>query len=79
MNLDVQTPLQVWEILTILSLFFFKKLFIYLSLAVLGLSCCVGFSLVVTSGGYSLVAVCGLLIAVASLVVEHRLQAHGLQ
>ena len=79
MNLDVQTPLQVWEILTILSLFFFKKVFIYLSLAVLGLSCCVGFSLVVTSGGYSLVAVCGLLIAVASLVVEHRLQAHGLQ
>ena len=77
MNVDVQTPLQVWEILTILSLFFFLS--IYLSLAVLGLSCCVGFSLVVTSGGYSLVAVCGLLIAVASLVVERRLQAHGLQ
>ena len=75
--MDVQTPLQVWEILTILSSFFKKG--IYLSLAVLGLSCCVGFSLVVASGGYSLLAVCGLLIAVASLVVEHRLQVHGLQ
>ena len=30
-------------------------------------------SLVAESGGYSLVAVHGLLIAVASLVVEHRL------
>ena len=29
--------------------------------------------------GLSLVAVHGLLIAVASLVAEHRLQAHGLQ
>ena len=33
----------------------------------LGLRCWVGFSLVVVSRGYSLVAVCGLLIAVASL------------
>ena len=31
------------------------------------------FSLAVLSGGYSLVAVCGLLIAVASLVAEHGL------
>ena len=31
------------------------------------------FSLVVASGGYSLVAVCGFLSAVASLVAEHRL------
>ena len=30
-------------------------------------------SLVVASEGYSLVAVCGLLFAVASLVAEHRL------
>ena len=29
--------------------------------------------LVVASEGYSLVAVCGLLVMVASLVVEHRL------
>ena len=47
--------------------------FIYLFLAVLGLCCCAGFSLVEKSGGYSLVAVHGLLIAVASLVVAPRL------
>ena len=32
-----------------------------------------GLSLVAASGGYSLVAVHGLLISVASLVAEHRL------
>ena len=58
-------------------------MYIYI-LAVLGLCCCTGFSLVAASGGYSLV-VSGLFIAVASLV-ERRLQgmqasvvvAHGL-
>ena len=39
----------------------------------LGLHCGVGFSLVVISRDYSLVAVSGPLIAVASLVVEHGL------
>ena len=39
----------------------------------LGLRCSVGFSLVVASGDYSLVAVHGLLIAVVSLVAEHGL------
>ena len=34
---------------------------------------CTGFSLVVMRQGYSLVSVLGLLIAVASLVAEHRL------
>ena len=44
------------------------------------LRCCVrAFSLVAESRGYSLAAVHGLLIAVASLVAEHRLQAHGPQ
>jgi len=38
----------------------------------LGLHCCTGFSLVVASGGYSLVAVFRLLFAVASFVAEHR-------
>ena len=47
--------------------------FIYLFLAVLGLRCCGGFSLVAASASYSLVAVCRLLIVVASLVAEHRL------
>ena len=32
-------------------------------------------SLVATSGGYSLVAVQGLLVAVSSLVAEHRLES----
>ena len=40
-------------------------------LAALSLHCCEGFSLVVGSKGYPLVAVWGLLIEVASLVVEH--------
>jgi len=45
--------------------------------AVLGLCCCTGFSLVATSRGYSLVAVHGLLIAAASLIAERRLQGTG--
>ena len=45
-------------------------LFVYLFLAVLGLRCCTGFSLLAASGGYSLVAMRSLLIAVASLVAE---------
>ena len=32
-----------------------------------------GLSLAVVSRGYSLIVVCGLLIAAASLIVEHRL------
>ena len=51
-------------------------LFIYLFLAVLGLHCCAqAFS---SCGEWGLVAVHRLLIVVASLV-EHGLQAHGLQ
>ena len=41
--------------------------------------CCEVFSLAMVSRSYSPVAVCGLLIAEASLIVQHRLQAHGLQ
>ena len=52
---------------------FFIKLYNFISLAVLGLRCCTGLSLVALSGGYSQVAVRGLLIAVASLVAEHGL------
>ena len=48
--------------------------FIYLFiLTVLGLRCCLGFSLVVAIRGYSVVGVLGLVIAVASFVVEHGL------
>ena len=59
--------------------FFFLILFMDLVLAVLGLHCCVGFSLVAVSRGNSLVAIHGLLTVVAFLVAEHRLQARGLQ
>ena len=45
----------------------------FLFLALLGLRCYMGFSLVAKSGGYSLVAVRGILLAVASLAAEHRL------
>ena len=59
------------------SWFFFKIYiymynFMYLFLAVLGLRCCAGFSLVAVSKA-TLVAMRGLLIAVASFVVERKL------
>ena len=47
--------------------------FIYLFLAVLGLHCCSGFSLVAASKGYSLVTMLEFLIVVAPLAAEHRL------
>ena len=50
-----------------------KNNFVYLFLAVLGLCCCKGFSLVVESEGYSLAAAGRLLAAVASPVAEHGL------
>ena len=58
----------------IIYIFIYKYIFyivnvIYLSvvLVVLGRCCCMGFSPVAASGGYSIVVVLGLLIAVASL------------
>ena len=59
--------------------FFLKFVFIDLFLAVLVLHCYADFSLVVVSGGYSLVVVCVRLIAAASLVANHGLQACRLQ
>ena len=52
-------------------------------MAVLRLHCNTGFSLVAVNGGYSLVAMCRLLIAMASFVAYHGLWAsavvvHGL-
>ena len=44
-----------------------------LFLAMLGLRCCKGFSPFMVSGDYSLVAMPGLLIEVASPVAEHGL------
>ena len=45
-------------------------IYLFLFLAVLGLHCRMGFSVVGASGSYALLAVRGLLIAVASLVAE---------
>ena len=42
-----------------------KKITYYLFFSMLDLGCCTGFSLVAASGGYSVVAMCWLLIAVA--------------
>ena len=50
-----------------------------LFLALLGLRCCAGFSLVAASRGSSPGAVHGLLIVVDSLVAEHRRQVCRLQ
>ena len=53
---------------------------LFLIMAALGLRCCAqGFSLLVESGGYCLVAARKLLLLVVSLVSEHKLQAFGLQ
>ena len=52
---------------------FFFLIFIYLSLAALGLRCCARAFSSCSEWGLLFVAVCGLLIAVASLVAEHGL------
>ena len=52
----------------------FINSFTYLFLAVLGLCCCTGFSLVVLNKGCSPAVGSGFLVAVASLAVEHRRQ-----
>ena len=63
--------LVLWTNRRLLLLFFFSVLCIVLILAVLGLCCCTWLSLVAASKVSSLVAVYGLLSAVASLVVKH--------
>ena len=55
----------------------FLKKFIYLFLTVLSLHSCSGFFLVSGSGGYSLAAVCRLLMVVASPVGQQGLQDLG--
>ena len=53
--------------------YFFKIIYL---LGVLSLHRCVGLSLVVTRGAYSLVVVSGLLIAAASALAKHRLSVN---
>ena len=62
-----------------LSYFLKINLLIYLFLAALGLRCCAWAFSSCGERGLLFVVVRGLLIAVASLVAEHRLCAHGLQ
>ena len=64
---------------TTMILFFNINLLIYFFLAVLGLHCCAWAFSSCGERGLLFVAVHGLLIVVASLVAEHRLQARGLQ
>ena len=73
----VKNPPAMWEInmyyLVVPLLFFNNFINLHLFLAVLSLHCCAGFPVVAASRGYSLVALHGLLSAVVSLAVEHRL------
>ena len=62
----------LYSMLDSLFSFFFNK-FIYLFLAVLGLRCCARAFSSCGERGLLFVGVCVLLIAVASLVVEHGL------
>ena len=66
-------PLVFFKLVDLLSFSSF-----HLFLAVLDLHCCMGFSLVMVNGGYSLAVVNEVLIVVASLVMEPWLQVGGL-
>ena len=67
---------KIWSRIIII---FLINEFIYLFLAVFGLHCCTQAFSSCGEWGLLFVEVCGLLIVVASLVAEHRLQAHRLQ
>ena len=70
--LGLQRLPSLWLILSFLMLSFFKKKKKLLFLAVLGLRCCAGLSLVAVSGA-TLVSVLRFLAAVPSLVAEKGL------
>ena len=65
----------VYCVVLYVFLFVFNKFiyFIYLLLAALGLHCCTRVHSSCSEQGLLFIAVCGLLIVVASLVAEHRL------
>ena len=68
------TDKHVWSCRGLILIYIlFKKMLLFI-FGCAGFSLLFGFSLVVVSRGYSLVAVLGFLITVASLVAEHRLQ-----
>ena len=70
---DVFCEYFLWSVVCIFIFFLFLKLFIYLFIAVLGLRCCTRAFSRCSEWGLLFVVVHRLLIAVASLVVEHRL------
>ena len=80
-SLNHQTTRKSWIYLTtFFFFFFFSSLCIFIIFVCTGSSLLrMGFSLVVASRVYALVAALELLTAVSPLIVEHRLQAHGLQ
>ena len=74
--------LPVFSVLSHGSVSTYQDILIFKSkfLAVLGLCCCTGSSLVAVSGSHSPVVMFRLLVAVASLVAEHLdSRVHGLQ
>ena len=62
-----------------LLFFHFYLLFIWLCWVWVFVAVLAGFSLVSESKGYSIAVLHRLVIAMASLTVEHRFQTHGLQ
>ena len=72
-------PLRTWDSQVSYSFFFFNLMNVFLFWLHWVFIAARGLSLVVASRGYSLVEVRGLLIAVASLIAKHRLQASEFQ
>ena len=77
-NISLYLDPITFSIYLLLGLIYFIFLNFYLFLAVLGFHFCEGFSVVAASGGYALVTVHGLLIAVAFLVVSTGSRARRL-
>ena len=68
-----------WSLIIFIFYTYFKIYFIDLFLAALGLHCCAQAFSSCGEQGLLFVVVCGLHVAVASLIAEHGLQACGLQ
>ena len=77
-NISLYLDPITFSIYLLLGLIYFIFINFYLFLAVLGCHFCEGFSVVAANGGYALVTVHGLLIAVAFLVVSTGFRARRL-
>ena len=78
-QVDGGLPLENMGLPSVLFFFFFNLMNVFLFWLHWVFIAARGLSLVVASRGYSLVEVRGLLIAVASLIAKHRLQASEFQ